>query len=57
MNETKKDTVSLFDELYTGLNQAIDFVKETGEAKISACRLLNILENENIISLPFIKVK
>lgn len=52
MNETKKDTVSLFDELYTGLNQAIDFVKGTGEAKISACRLLNILENENIISLP-----
>ncbi|MBQ4469949.1 MAG: hypothetical protein IJR35_01600 [Synergistaceae bacterium] len=35
MSELNNETISLFDELCEGLNQAIDFVSEAGEARVT----------------------
>ena len=37
MKEFENEDISLFEELYTGLKQALDFAKNTGEAKITLC--------------------
>ena len=35
MSEVNNETISLFDELYEGLNQPIDFVSGAGEARVT----------------------
>ncbi len=35
MKDFENENTSLFDELYTGLNQALEFAQGTGEAKIT----------------------
>ena len=35
MKNLENEDTSLFEELYIGLNQAIDFARETGKAKVT----------------------
>ncbi|MDY6399593.1 MAG: hypothetical protein SPL10_02600 [Synergistales bacterium] len=37
MKEFENEDISLFEELYTGLKQALEFAQGTGEAKITFC--------------------
>ena len=35
MKEFENEDISLFEELYAGLNQALEFAQGTGEAKVT----------------------